>query len=75
MVIGIDGNMWYCSNGLSLQEQNAKFTFARTLREAVKQYREEFDYFAEYPERLSIYLDQTPEEYKMQINTHKDIKS
>lgn len=70
MKIGIDGNMWYCSNGLDLPDRNAKFTFERTLRQAVTKYNEEFKCQESIPERLIKYADQTPEEYKLQIRSH-----
>lgn len=70
MKIGIDGNMWYCSNGLSLPEHNAKFAFARTLREAVMKYNKDFNADECVPERLRIYADETPEQYKIQERSH-----
>ena len=69
MKIGIDGNMWYCSNGLSLPEHNAKFAFARTLREAVIKYNKDFNEDQSIPERLLRYADETPEQYRLKINT------
>jgi hypothetical protein len=65
MNVGIDGDKWYCSNGLSLPEHNAKFAFARTLREAVTQYNKEFNMDEDVPERLRRYADETPEQYKL----------
>ncbi len=70
MTIGIDGNMWYCSNGLSLPEHNANFAFARTLREAIAKYNKDFDADKEVPERLLRYAYQTPEQYKLQEGSH-----
>lgn len=70
MKIGIDGNMWYCSNGLSLPEHNANFAFARTLREAVKKYNSDFNKQESVPERLRAYAEQTPEQYKLQEGSH-----
>lgn len=66
MQIGIDGNMWYCSNGLCLADPNAKFSFARTLREAVNTYNKDFNEMAVIPESLVSHADQTPEQYKLQ---------
>jgi len=63
-MIGIDGNMWYCSNDICLAEPQAKYTFERTLREAVEKYQDEFNINLIVPLNLVPYLDKTPEEYK-----------
>jgi len=71
MIIGIDGDKWYCSNGLSLPDRDAKFAFARTLREAITKYNKDFNSDEEVPERLRRYANETPEQYKLQerLNT------
>lgn len=70
MKIGIDGTMWYCSNGLDLSERDNKIVFERTLREAVKQFNKQFNRQENIPERLLAYADQTPEQYKLQEVSH-----
>lgn len=64
MVIGIDGNCWYCSNGKCLGDPMAEFTFERTLREAVEAYRKEFGRKGFIPNDMRQYLDKTPEQYQ-----------
>lgn len=64
MEIGIDGNMWYCSNGICLGDPRAKFTFERTLREAAAAHRIKFKHNNTVPDELAFALDLTPEEYK-----------
>ena len=61
-MIGIDGNMWYCSNDVCLAEPDAKYTFERTLREAVDKYYNQFGPTF-VPNDLKLYMDKTPEEY------------
>jgi hypothetical protein len=63
MKIGIDGNQWYCSNGLCLGDIRAQFTFADTLREASDSCRAEFGCTDEMPPELTPYLDMTSAEY------------
>lgn len=70
--IGIDGNMWYVSNGACLGSSQAEFSFERTLREAIKEWNNKFarnkwgdrdqDFIC--PTEHVPYLDMTPEEYK-----------
>ena len=64
MLIGIDGNMWYCSNGVCLGDPRAEATFERTLRQAVDKFHTEFKCDDEIPPDMVQYLDKTPEEYK-----------
>ncbi len=64
MLIGIDGDMWYCSNGLCLGDPRAEFTFERTLREAADKFREEFKCCDAVPDDLIEHVDKTPEEFK-----------
>ncbi len=40
MKIGVDGNLWYCSNNLCISHKNSIYTFARTLRGAIEKYKE-----------------------------------
>lgn len=70
MEIGIEGDKWYCSNGLPQSDWNANFAFARTLRKAVKKYNADFNKQESVPERLAAYADQTPEQYKLQEASH-----
>lgn len=65
MIIGIDGNMWYCSNGMCLGDPRAKFTFERTLREAANKYLAEFGEggLQAVPVGMIEHLDQAPEQY------------
>jgi hypothetical protein len=65
MKIGIDGNMWYCSNGMCLGDPRAKFTFERTLRQAAAAYLNQFGEggLESVPNALGSHLDDTPEQY------------
>lgn len=70
MIIGIDGNMWYCSNGLDLDDPRARFSFERTLREAVIQYQIKFSCNDELSSEMLQYADMTTEEYKRHQSKH-----
>jgi hypothetical protein len=70
MKIGIDGNMWYCSNGICLAERNAKYVFEPTLREAVTQFNKQFNKQEAIPSRLLAYADQSPAQYFLQEKSH-----
>lgn len=63
MKIGIDGNQWYCSNGLCLGDIRANFVFAGTLREAVDVYKAEFGSLEGIPQELAPYMDMTVDAY------------
>ena len=63
MKIGIDGNQWYCSNGLCLGDPRANYTFARTLRDAITAFQTEFKSNDSCPAVLHDCLDMTPEEF------------
>jgi len=64
MVVGIDGDMWYCSNGVCLDASNSKIAFGRTLKDAVLTYRDDFNEpNARVHDRFLKYWDNTPEEY------------
>jgi len=67
-MIGVDGNMWYVSNDLDLGDPRAKYSFERTLREAIRHYnynhvKEREPYFV-CPDNLLEFLDKTPVQYK-----------
>jgi hypothetical protein len=66
MKIGIDGNMWFCSNGKCLGDPRSRFIFERTLREAVAGYQKCDPGHAAYHVDPSMvpHLDKTPEQYK-----------
>jgi hypothetical protein len=64
VTIGIDGNMWYCSDGGCLGDPDSQFAFERTLREAITTYQKEFKSpLPAVPEPLAFALDLTPEQY------------
>lgn len=68
MNIGIDGNMWYESNGLCLGDPKAQFAFERTLRETITAHQKEFGGgLTCIPDSLAWALDLTPEEAKDRI--------
>ena len=67
MVIGTDGNMWYCCNGLTMMDHHAKYTFERTLREAVEKYHKEYKSFDKVRADLLPYWNCTPEEYRADL--------
>lgn len=70
MKIGIDGNMWYCSNGMCLGDPRAEFVFERTLREAIASFQKEFGGSLPcIPEGMAKALDSTPEQYLEANNT------
>ena len=71
MIIGIDGNMWYCCNGLPVMDPNAKYTFERTLREAVEKYHTEYKIFDDVRSDLLPYWDYTPEEYLAEVTPNE----
>lgn len=68
MTIGIDGNMWYVSNGLCLAEARAKFSFERTLKEALAAYNRDHvkdnESVKQCPANMQPFLSMTPEEYQ-----------
>lgn len=72
MKIGIDGNMWYCCNGLPMMDNHAKYTFVRTLREAVETYNKEFKRFDEVGADMLPYWHCTPEEYGNDLITNSN---
>ena len=69
MNIGIDGNCWYCSNGMCLGDPRAEFTFERTLRETVDAFRAKFGCTDSLPGGLTPYLDMAPEQYAEAVKT------
>jgi hypothetical protein len=68
MTIGIDGNMWYVSNGLCLGDPRSRFSFARTIRSALHDYNLKHvrggETVMQAPPWARPVLDLTPEEYK-----------
>ncbi|WP_331350837.1 hypothetical protein [Cellvibrio sp. UBA7671] len=64
MIIGIDGNMWYCSNEICIAEPDAKIAFAPTLKEAAVSYKSQYHLDGAVPIELLDFLDVTPEEYQ-----------
>lgn len=67
MLIGIDGDHWYCSNGMCLGDPRAEFAFERTLRQAAASYRSQFGHQTPVPDELTPFLDMTPEEYNQHV--------
>jgi hypothetical protein len=65
MKVGIDGTMWYCSNGRDLPDPRGQFTFEPTLREAAEAFKSEFggDGVHGLPLRLKAFLDHTPAQF------------
>lgn len=65
MKIGIDGNMWYVSNGLCLGDIRSKFVFEPTLRAAIAEFHTQFGEIVQCPRHLQDWLGRTAEEYKV----------
>lgn len=64
MLVGTDGNMWSCSDGLSLGDPRSKWVFERTLGEAVEKYRALYEPHAALRKDLYEFWHNTPEEYR-----------
>lgn len=78
MEIGIDGNMWYVSDGQCLGDPRSKFVFNSILGVAFDEYKSFHDHLATLPESLVRFRGDTPEEYKhymIKIDTSKAIFS
>lgn len=71
MIIGIDGNCWYASNGLCLGDWRSKFGFSEKLGDAIAEYQKMSDTLEQCPPDMVKYLDVTATEYKTQIAAHE----
>lgn len=63
MIIGIDGNMWYCSNGRCLGDPRSVYSFERTLRAACDSFAKQIKEPPDLPAGMAQYADKTPEQY------------
>ncbi len=64
MSMGIDGNQWYCSNGLCIGDQRSFYVFADTLRMAIDGYNHKRPIHQLSTRGHEAYQDLTVAEYK-----------
>ena len=64
MTVGIDGNQWYCCNGLCLGDPRAAYEFGDTLRQAIDRYNSKHPRDCHRAVSVAAYLDMTVAEYK-----------
>lgn len=75
--IGIDGDCWYCSNGLDIPDSDANFVFEHILKDAIEKFKvQNADYCPSYnrvkygyceveiPLELKDCLEMTAKEYR-----------
>ena len=65
-ILGIDGNMWYVSNGLCLGDPRANFVFAETPRKAFDEWNRKNPREHDSGYKHAPYMDMTSYEYRKQ---------